>query len=302
MGSGWNGLVPCTSQSCESNKRVYTGTPRCNIRSPPDGGAAVQPPGLSYTAHWEALGCALCLLDLAHGPGVGSGLWPQLQPPTCSRRVRSVGLGPFCHVASLPRSPGPCWSVGFCSAISDCLSLNASFTLTTAFRKYAKSPAVAVCQKPARRDLVPVDKEEVIIIDEWARPTCHNVDVQRVLQAQQKYEVTGIDFIKNRYVDQRTNVQVQVQQNFDADGNRCEYETALPGYRCKFLCRSKTCCSFHAQSCESMGPRATEQHLILQTQSAAFSRKCRQRSGRNASGAQRILESRFDAASENYCL
>ena len=25
MGSGWNGLVPCTSQSCESNKRVYTG-------------------------------------------------------------------------------------------------------------------------------------------------------------------------------------------------------------------------------------------------------------------------------------
>jgi hypothetical protein len=25
MGPGWNGLVPCTSQSCESNKRVYTG-------------------------------------------------------------------------------------------------------------------------------------------------------------------------------------------------------------------------------------------------------------------------------------
>jgi hypothetical protein len=46
--------------------------------------------------------------DLAHGPGVGSGLWPQLQPPTCSRRVSGVvGLGPFCYVASLPRSPGP---------------------------------------------------------------------------------------------------------------------------------------------------------------------------------------------------
>ena len=25
MGPGWSGLVPCTSQSCESNKRVYTG-------------------------------------------------------------------------------------------------------------------------------------------------------------------------------------------------------------------------------------------------------------------------------------
>jgi hypothetical protein len=36
--------------------------PRCNVRSTPDGGSAVQPPGLSYTAHWEALGCALCLL------------------------------------------------------------------------------------------------------------------------------------------------------------------------------------------------------------------------------------------------
>jgi hypothetical protein len=46
--------------------------------------------------------------DLAHGPGVGSGLWPQLPPPTCSRRVRSVRLGPFCYVASLPRSPGHC--------------------------------------------------------------------------------------------------------------------------------------------------------------------------------------------------
>ena len=29
-----------------------------NVRSTPDGGSAVQPSGLSYTAHWEALGCA----------------------------------------------------------------------------------------------------------------------------------------------------------------------------------------------------------------------------------------------------
>jgi hypothetical protein len=36
--------------------------PRRDIRSTPDGGSAVQPPGRSYTAHWEALGCALCLL------------------------------------------------------------------------------------------------------------------------------------------------------------------------------------------------------------------------------------------------
>jgi len=28
MGSGWNGLVPCTPQSCESNKHVYTGRRR----------------------------------------------------------------------------------------------------------------------------------------------------------------------------------------------------------------------------------------------------------------------------------
>jgi hypothetical protein len=56
--------------------------PRRNVRSTPDGGAAVQPPGLSYTAHWEALGSALCLLTTraisrtgpvcGRGPGPGS--------------------------------------------------------------------------------------------------------------------------------------------------------------------------------------------------------------------------------------
>jgi len=30
--------------------------------------------------------------DLAHGPGVGSGLWPRLQAPTCSHPVIGVGL------------------------------------------------------------------------------------------------------------------------------------------------------------------------------------------------------------------
>jgi hypothetical protein len=35
-------------------------------------------------------------LDLVHGPGVGPGLWPRLLPPTCLRRVCSVGMGLFC--------------------------------------------------------------------------------------------------------------------------------------------------------------------------------------------------------------
>ena len=46
--------------------------------------------------------------DLAHGPGVGSELLPRLPPPTYSRPVSGVGLGPFCYAASLPWSPGPC--------------------------------------------------------------------------------------------------------------------------------------------------------------------------------------------------
>jgi hypothetical protein len=32
--------------------------------------------------------------DFAHGPGVGLGLLPRLPPPTCSRPVSGVGLGP----------------------------------------------------------------------------------------------------------------------------------------------------------------------------------------------------------------
>jgi hypothetical protein len=63
-------------------------TPRSNVRSTPDGGAAVQPPGLSYTAHWEALGSALRLLTTraisCTGPvwGRGSG------PSSCRPRAR----------------------------------------------------------------------------------------------------------------------------------------------------------------------------------------------------------------------
>ena len=45
--------------------------------------------------------------DPAHGPGVGSGPLPRLPPPTCSRPVGGVGLGPCCYAASLLRSPGP---------------------------------------------------------------------------------------------------------------------------------------------------------------------------------------------------
>ena len=59
--------------------------PRRNVRSTPDGGSAVQPPGLSYTAHWEALGCALCLLTTPEisstGPVRGRGFCPGSHRP-----------------------------------------------------------------------------------------------------------------------------------------------------------------------------------------------------------------------------
>jgi hypothetical protein len=37
-----------------------------------------------------------CSRDLGHGPGVGLGLSPRLPPPTCSRPVSGVSLGPLC--------------------------------------------------------------------------------------------------------------------------------------------------------------------------------------------------------------
>ena len=69
----------------------------------------------------------------AHGPGAGSGLLPRLPPPTCSRPVSGVGLGPFCYAASLLRSLGPCPPPVFRSAICDCLLLNVSFSLCCFF-------------------------------------------------------------------------------------------------------------------------------------------------------------------------
>jgi hypothetical protein len=60
--------------------------PRRNVRSTPDGGSAVQPLGLSYTAHWEALGCALCLLTTPEisstGPMWGRGFCPGSHRPS----------------------------------------------------------------------------------------------------------------------------------------------------------------------------------------------------------------------------
>jgi hypothetical protein len=59
--------------------------PRRNVCSTPDGGPAVQPPGHSYTAHWEALGCALYLLTtpeiLSTGPVRGQGFCPGSHGP-----------------------------------------------------------------------------------------------------------------------------------------------------------------------------------------------------------------------------
>ena len=45
--------------------------PRRDVRSTPDGGSAVLPPGRSYKAHWEVLGCALCLLTASAIPRTG---------------------------------------------------------------------------------------------------------------------------------------------------------------------------------------------------------------------------------------
>ena len=58
--------------------------------------AAVQPPGLSYTAHWEALGSAVCLLTTPEISSTGP--------------VRDRGFSwDFCCAASLLRSPAPCF-------------------------------------------------------------------------------------------------------------------------------------------------------------------------------------------------
>ena len=77
----------------------------------------MQPQGLSYKAHWEALGCALCLLNTPEISGTGPmrsrGFCPDSRPPACSRAVSGVGLGLFVWGGGgLPRSPGPRLFVG----------------------------------------------------------------------------------------------------------------------------------------------------------------------------------------------
>ena len=66
--------------------RATMAAPRRNVRSTPDGGSAVQPPGLSFTAHWQALGCALCLLTTPEisstGPMWGRGFCPGSHRPS----------------------------------------------------------------------------------------------------------------------------------------------------------------------------------------------------------------------------
>jgi hypothetical protein len=65
--------------------------PRRNVRSTPDGGAAVQPPGLSYTAHWEALGSALRLLTTRAISRAGP-VWGRGSGPSSSRPRARVAL------------------------------------------------------------------------------------------------------------------------------------------------------------------------------------------------------------------
>ena len=81
----YRGLVRVELPEIAPDTRATMPAPRRNVRSTPDGGSAVQPPGLSYTAHWEALGCALCLLTTPEisstGPVRGRGFCPGSHRP-----------------------------------------------------------------------------------------------------------------------------------------------------------------------------------------------------------------------------
>jgi len=59
--------------------------PRRDVRPTPDGGSAVLPPGRSYKAHWEVLGCAQSLLTASAipltGPVWGWGFCPGSRRP-----------------------------------------------------------------------------------------------------------------------------------------------------------------------------------------------------------------------------
>ena len=111
--------------------RATLQTPRRDVRSTPDGGPAVQPPGLSYTAHWEVLGSALCFLTTTAISRTGSvwdrGFCPGSRRPRARVPLVVWALDFFLFCASLPWSPGPCLSIVFRSAICDLVSLNEFF-------------------------------------------------------------------------------------------------------------------------------------------------------------------------------
>jgi len=118
------------TDAAEQYTVVTMPAPQRNVRSTPDGGSAVQPPGLSYTAHWEALGCAPCLLTT---PEISStGPVRDFAPAPTAHVLASrywCGPGTSCCAVSLLRSPGPCSPTVFRSTICDCLSINGCFSL-----------------------------------------------------------------------------------------------------------------------------------------------------------------------------
>jgi hypothetical protein len=107
----YRGLVGVELPEIAPDTRATLPAPRRNVRSTPDGGSAVQPPGLSYTAQWEALGCAPRLLTTPEisstGPVRGRGFCPGSHRPR-ARVPLVVWPGTFCYAGSLPGSPAPC--------------------------------------------------------------------------------------------------------------------------------------------------------------------------------------------------
>jgi hypothetical protein len=109
---------------------------RRGFRSTPDGSSAVQPPGLIYKAHWEALGRALCLLTTPEISGPGP-LWGRGSCPG-SRRPRArvpsgVWTWDFCS-RFFPAVSRPLLSTVLRSALCDCSSVNGWFPLSLSSR------------------------------------------------------------------------------------------------------------------------------------------------------------------------
>jgi len=122
-----------------TDSRATLPAPRRDVRSTPDGSSAVLPPGRSYKAHWEVLGCALCLLTASAiprtGPVWGWGVCPGSRRPRARVPLVVWAWDLVCYPASLLWSPGPRPSPVFRSAICDCLSLNVSISLRERARK-----------------------------------------------------------------------------------------------------------------------------------------------------------------------